>query len=110
MWARLQIFLVEASRRAMTYRVIEIGPDPFHCSGKRSILMEIPGTFPKECLYGFDTSDDAVGPGECRALAIELKHLYEGIAADADEQNAEIVPTKALSSVATGWKARVEAA
>ena len=40
--------------------------------------------------------DDKVGPGEHRRLAIELKHLFEGIAADADEQNDEIFFTKEL--------------
>jgi hypothetical protein len=35
-------------------------------------------------------ADDDVGPGDHRTLAIELKHLFEGIAGNADEQNDEI--------------------
>jgi hypothetical protein len=59
-------------------------------------MADVPGKFTKESFYGFDMNDDEVGPGECRALALELKHLFEGIAADADEQNDEIFFTKEL--------------
>ena len=58
--------------------------------------MEIPGKFTSESFGSFDMRDDEVGPGECRTLAIELKRLFEGIAADADEQNEEIFLEKEL--------------
>jgi hypothetical protein len=81
----------------MMYRVIEIMPRPDSWFGEKgSILVEIQGKFTKDSFYGFDMNDDEVGPGECRALAIELKHLFEGIAAEADEQNDEIFLTKDL--------------
>jgi hypothetical protein len=58
--------------------------------------VEVPHKFTQESFYGFDMNDDEVGPGEYRCLAIELKHLFEGIAADADEQNDEIFFTRDL--------------
>jgi len=58
--------------------------------------MEIPRDFTKESFYGFDMDDDEVGPGEYRGLAIELKHLFEAIANDADEKNEEVFFTKDL--------------
>jgi hypothetical protein len=41
-------------------------------------------------FYGFDITDEEVGPGEYHALAIKVKHIFEGIASDADEKNEEI--------------------
>ena len=58
--------------------------------------MEISRKFTRESFYGFDMNDDEVGLGEHRSLAIELKHLFEGIAADADEQNDEVFFTRDL--------------
>jgi hypothetical protein len=58
--------------------------------------MEIPRDFTKESFYGFDMDDDEVGPGEYRSLAIELKHLFEAIANDADEKNDEVFFTEDL--------------
>jgi hypothetical protein len=58
--------------------------------------VEISLKFTRESFYGFDMNDDEVGPGEHRTLAIELKHLFEVIAADADEQNDEVFFTKDL--------------
>ncbi len=58
--------------------------------------MEIPDKFTSESFGGFDMSDDEVGPGECRDLAMELKRLFEGIAADSDQKNDEIFLTKEL--------------
>lgn len=52
--------------------------------------MEIPRGFTRESFCGFDMNDDEVGPGEYRGLAIELKHLFESIANDADEENDEV--------------------
>jgi hypothetical protein len=63
---------------------------------ERRITVEIPGKFTSESFGSFDMRDDEVGPGECRTLAIELKRLFEGIAADADEQNEEIFLEKEL--------------
>lgn len=63
---------------------------------RRRFWWKFRGKFSKEFFYGFDMSDDEVGPGECRNFAIELKHLFEGIAADANEQNDEIFFTKEL--------------
>lgn len=58
--------------------------------------MEIPREFMRESFYGFDMNDDEVGPGEYRCLAIELKHLFEGIVTDADDLNDEIFFTRDL--------------
>ncbi len=58
--------------------------------------MEISRKFTRESFYGFDMRDDDVGPGEHHGLAIELKHLFESIAADADEQNDEVFFTREL--------------
>ena len=58
--------------------------------------MEISRKFTRESFYGFNMNDDEVGPGEHHGLAIELKHLFEGIAADADEQNDEVFFTREL--------------
>jgi len=58
--------------------------------------VEISRKFTRESFYGFDLNDDEVGLGEHRSLAIELKHLFEGIAADADEQNDEVFFTRDL--------------
>jgi len=58
--------------------------------------VEISRKFTRESFYGFDMNDDEVGLGEHRSLAIELKHLFEGIAADADEQNDEVFFTRDL--------------
>ncbi|MGD0798270.1 MAG: hypothetical protein ABR910_11155 [Acidobacteriaceae bacterium] len=41
-------------------------------------------------------NDAEVGPGVHHGLAIELKHLFEAIAADADEQNDEVFFTRDL--------------
>lgn len=47
--------------------------------------------FRQEAFYGFDMTDNEVGPGQWRAVAVELKHAFEGIAADADRKNEEIL-------------------
>lgn len=44
----------------------------------------------RESFYGFNMTDDEVGPGNRRDLAIEVKHIFEGIANEADEKNEEI--------------------
>lgn len=56
----------------------------------------IPLNFTRESFYGFDMTDEQVGPGEYRSLAIEVKHIFEGIATDADEKNEEAFLTKEL--------------
>ena len=56
----------------------------------------VPRKFTSESFYGFDMSDEEVGVGEFRSLAIELKHLFESIAAEADEKNEEVFFTKDL--------------
>lgn len=43
-----------------------------------------------ESFYGFDMIDSEVGPGSFRNLALEMKHLFEKIAMDADESSEEI--------------------
>jgi hypothetical protein len=53
-------------------------------------MKEIPPGFNRESFCGFDMRDEEVGPGEHRSLAIEVKHLFEGIANDADESNEEV--------------------
>jgi hypothetical protein len=58
--------------------------------------MEIPRNFTKESFYGFNMDDDEVGLGEYRDLAIELKHLFEAIAIDAEEKLEEVFFTKDL--------------
>lgn len=63
---------------------------------EQKTFMEIPRNFTKESFYGFDMDDDEVGPGEYRSLAIELKHLFEAIANDADEKNEEVFFTRDL--------------
>jgi len=54
----------------------------------------LPPRFTRESFWGFDMTDDEVGPGEYRSLAIELKHLFESMVADADEKNEEVFFTK----------------
>lgn len=56
----------------------------------------IPLKFTRESFYGFDMTDEEVGPGEYRSLAVEVKHLFESIAIEADEKNEEIFLTKEL--------------
>jgi len=58
--------------------------------------VEISREFTRESFYGFNMNDDDVGPGEHRGLAIELKHLFESVAADADEQHDEVFFTRDL--------------
>lgn len=50
----------------------------------------LPSNVTPESFYGFDITDDEVGPGEYRPLAIEIKHLFEGMVTDADEKFEEI--------------------
>lgn len=56
----------------------------------------VPLKFTRESFYGFDMTDEDIGSGEYRSLAIEVKHLFESIAADADEKNEEVFFTKEL--------------
>lgn len=62
----------------------------------RSAIESIPPNFTRESFYGFEMTDDEVGPGDYRRLAIEIKHLFESMAADADEKNEEIFFTQEL--------------
>jgi len=59
-------------------------------------MDDIPPNFTKESFYGFEMTDDEVGPGDHRRLAIEIKHLFEAVVADADEKNEEIFFTRDL--------------
>jgi hypothetical protein len=59
-------------------------------------MNKLPPGFTRECFYGFDMSDDEVGPGEHRDLAVEIKHLFEAVASDADEKNEEIYLSQEL--------------
>jgi hypothetical protein len=58
--------------------------------------MNVPKKFSRESFYGFDMADEDVGQGEHRQLAIEIKHLFEGIVEDANEKNEEIFLTPDL--------------
>lgn len=58
--------------------------------------MGIPPKFTRSSFYGFDMRDEDVGMGEYRALAVELKHIFEAIANEADEGHEEIFFAKDL--------------
>ena len=58
--------------------------------------MNIPKKFSRESFYGFGMADEDVGQGEHRQLAMEIKHLFDGIVEDADEKNEEIFLTPDL--------------
>ncbi|HEY5329513.1 MAG TPA: hypothetical protein VIJ79_06495 [Acidobacteriaceae bacterium] len=54
----------------------------------------LPEGFGPESFAGFDMTDNEVGEGEMRSIAIELKHNFEAIYLDAEEENEEIfLPT-----------------
>jgi hypothetical protein len=59
-------------------------------------MTPVPLKFTRESFYGFNMTDDEVGPGDYRPLAIEVKHLFESMVADADEKNEELFLTKEL--------------
>lgn len=59
-------------------------------------MKPVPLKFSRESFYGFDMADEDVGPGDHRPLAIEVKHLFESMVADADEKNEELFLTKEL--------------
>jgi hypothetical protein len=46
-------------------------------------------SFSQESFSGFDMTDSELAEGPYRHVAIELKHAFEGMARDADENNEE---------------------
>ncbi len=53
-------------------------------------MENIPPNCSQESFFGFMMSDEDVGPGKYRDLAVEVKQLFEGLVIEADEKNEEI--------------------
>jgi hypothetical protein len=49
----------------------------------------LPDSVGRHAFTGFDMTDDKVGDGVYRHIALELKHVFEGMVAEADEVNQE---------------------
>jgi hypothetical protein len=49
----------------------------------------LPDSIARHAFTGFDMTDDEVGKGVYRHIAIELKHVFEGMVVDADEASQE---------------------
>ena len=52
----------------------------------------------RSAFCGFDMTDEEVGIGPFRPIAIELKHLFESLLVDADEKNEELFLTPELEA------------
>jgi hypothetical protein len=50
---------------------------------------EVPANFSGESFSGFYITDEEVGPGRYRAIAIEVKHLFESLLVDHHKENQE---------------------
>jgi hypothetical protein len=59
-------------------------------------MEPLPKSMGSESFSGFDMNDDEVADGVYRHVAIELKHVFEGMVAEADETNEECFLAKDL--------------
>ncbi len=50
---------------------------------------DIPDTSP-EAFYGFEMTDEQIGEGPYRPVALELKHLFEHMVREAEKVNEEL--------------------
>jgi hypothetical protein len=64
-------------------------PHEFLTRAKPSSTL-ITSKFTQESFWGFDFSDEDVGPGEWRRVAIEIKRIFEEIAEDALARSEEV--------------------